>query len=379
MTPLTTPAHQPPKTHRHPGLDLARALAIFGMTYIHVIVVLSLDQISQSSISQTFDWFSGRPATLFMLLAGVGVSLRATRHLTPEGGAPNHILTSLWRRGFFFLSLGFLNLILWSGDILRVYGIAYLLALPLLRVGNRGLWFLVAAIPLLFLCLNFFLNFERNWNFSTLEYANLWTLEGSMLNLFFNGFRAVLPWVAVFFLGMIIGRLDLSKSALCLRWLTAAALIALAAEWLSVSLLSATLPLVDPAEAEDVQALFGTHSLPAMPLFLLSSGGLAIVVLMACLLFASARPSFVSEALQAVGRMAFTWYIFHILAILGLAFILDESRPLPVPQASMLWAGLCVLMVLLSLLWRRWMGRGPLERVLRWVEPRAPKEIKVSP
>jgi len=41
----------------------------------------------------------------------------------------------------------------------------------------------------------FVIDFETNWDFATLDYCDLWTLGGGALNLFYNGFRAVLLWV----------------------------------------------------------------------------------------------------------------------------------------------------------------------------------------
>ena len=47
---------------------------------------------------------------------------------------------TILRRGVFLLLAGYLNLVVWSGDILRVYGVSLLLAAWLLRSPGRTLW-----------------------------------------------------------------------------------------------------------------------------------------------------------------------------------------------------------------------------------------------
>ncbi|MFI4876694.1 MAG: heparan-alpha-glucosaminide N-acetyltransferase domain-containing protein, partial [Blastopirellula sp. JB062] len=187
------------------GLDVARAIAIGGMALIHFATVLSNKHFGDA-LGWLIDKIAGRPAAAFMILAGIGVSLQVLR-------SDNIPRRRLWRRGLFFLAIGYANLILWPADILRVYGVAYLAAALLATLSTPKLWVAAGSLVPLFAALVFSINFETNWDFETLHYENLWTLNGGLLNLFYNGFRAVLPWLSLFFLGMIIGRQDLRSSA----------------------------------------------------------------------------------------------------------------------------------------------------------------------
>ena len=122
---------------------------------------------------------------------------------------------------------------------------------------------------------------------------------------------------------------------------------------------------------ETIKALFGTDSMPPLPLFLLSSGGAAVAVIALCVRAAEARPGALWIApLAAMGQMALTWYVFHILFGLGtvVALGLATREPLPVGQAcGLLFFSAAVL---ISWLWKRrfpqWparMGHAPARRL----------------
>ena len=73
------------------------------------------------------------------------------------------------------------------------------------------------------------------------------------------------------------------------------------------------------------------------------------------------------RALAAMGQMALTWYVFHILFGLGTVVALGwtTSQPLPVGQrCGLLFFSAAVL---ISWLWKRHFRNGPLEWVMRRV------------
>ena len=109
----------------------------------------------------------------------------------------------------------------------------------------------------------------------------MWTLNGGTMNLFYNGFRAVLPWVGVMFFGMWIGRFDLrnSKVRKSIHGVGPDRLGNCRVAFVWFALLQMLTPYTPQSEHETLVALFGTDSLPAMPLFLFSSGGFAIAVI----------------------------------------------------------------------------------------------------
>lgn len=346
------------------GVDVARAVAIAGMALIHFGLVLSIADLDSTWFGQFINRLSGRPATMFMILAGIGVALRMRGR--DDVAVQTDVRASLVRRGVFFFVFGYMNLMLWPGDILRVYGIAYFLAACVLTVSNRLLIMAAAAVVAAFVGLMFVLEFETNWNFETLAYANLWTLSGGAMNLFFNGFRAVLPWVGLLFVGMLIGRLDLASGKVQRRLIFAGVALWLCAELTSVMLVQTTFAISPSADRETVVALFGTDSLPPMPMFMLSSGGLAIAVIASCIATGSSTSNRrVVEFVAAAGQLAFTWYIAHIVIVIAAGVLTDFRGDVSILVTYFVAAVFTAIMLATSAMYRKRFRHGPLEYVLR--------------
>ena len=73
-------------------------------------------------------------------------------------------------------------------------------------------------------------DYETGWNWRSLEYTGLWTADGLLRHLFFNGFHPVVPWTAFLLLGMWLGRQDVGSPACRRRLLLGGATVALVAE-----------------------------------------------------------------------------------------------------------------------------------------------------
>src|SRR5438876_3562118 len=128
-------------SNRIHGYDFARALAILGMTIVHFALVMSIQSLRPTWLAQFVNFFDGRAAATFVLLAGAGLALRSTHAISQDNSRGlSKTKRSLFKRGVFLLVIGFINLIIWPGDILRVYGISICLAVWLLRASNRWLW-----------------------------------------------------------------------------------------------------------------------------------------------------------------------------------------------------------------------------------------------
>lgn len=345
-------------------MDVARAIAIAGMALIHFAMVLSSNQMD-GPLSWFIDRLSGRPATIFMILAGIGVSLRFARVTTDQ--KRTEIRWNLAKRGVFFLLFGYVNLVVWPGDILRVYGVAYLFAAWLSTGKDRTLLSTAFAVFSSFTVLIFVVDFETNWDFTTLEYANLWTLTGATMNLFYNGFRAVLPWIGLLFVGMWIGRRDLRSSIVRKRLIVGGFTIWLAAEAISYRLLSAIYPMITDADREDIFAILGTDSLPPMPLFLLSSTGVSIAIIALCVELCERLPKAWYQPLAAAGQLAFTWYIGHIFIVVAAGVITDFAGDFLLKKTYTIAIGFAVVMCAISAVYKRRFRHGPLEWLLRKV------------
>jgi uncharacterized membrane protein YeiB len=117
---------------------------------------------------------------------------------------------------------------------------------------------------------------------------------------------------------------------------------------------------------ETITALFGTDSMPPLPLFLLSAGGAAVAVIAACVRAAGAWPRAPWVApMAAMGQMALTWYMVHIVLGLGTIVALGLARREPMPAGQACGLLFFSAAVLVSWLWKRRFRNGPLEWVMR--------------
>jgi uncharacterized protein len=72
-----------PASSRIGGYDVARALAIFGMVLVNYSSMLQVAAFSPPWLKNVIDFIYGRSAVMFVMLAGLPVSLIAAGHATP--------------------------------------------------------------------------------------------------------------------------------------------------------------------------------------------------------------------------------------------------------------------------------------------------------
>jgi uncharacterized membrane protein YeiB len=250
---------------------------------------------------------------------------------------------------------------------LRVYGVSLVVAAGLIDAPPRRLLLWALAFAVGFVALIVALDFGKHWDWSTLTYRQLWTPTGLVRNLFYDGFRSVFPWTGFLLFGMWLGRLDLRDQYVNRRVLIAALGSALGIEAISRICVSFFLAHSQGMDAETVKALFGTESMPALPLFLLASGGEATAVIAVCVRLSGERPSRAVQPLAATGQMALTWYFAHIVLGLGSIEALGLVSSQSLPVAAGCGVGFFVVAVLVSWLWKMRFRHGPLEWVLRRV------------
>src|SRR5262249_48919426 len=134
----TSPRQFPATKERIAGYDIARSFALLGMIVVHFSLVMTADRSSPGWLVSILGFLDGRAAATFVILAGVGVTLRSQRAAAnADPHAIAHVQRTLICRGLFLLVVGFLNLRIWPGDILRVYGVSLLLAARLANASNR--------------------------------------------------------------------------------------------------------------------------------------------------------------------------------------------------------------------------------------------------
>jgi len=319
------PAARPLK--RIEGFDVARAVAIAGMVIIHFTEALSYET-KPARLQELVGLLDGRAAALFVILAGIGVTLM-TRSAASSGDA-QAIRQARWlcvRRGVFLLVLGFLNYAIWPADILRVYGISLIVAATLLTANKRTLLIVSSLFAITFIGMLITIEYTPHGGWNTDTYLAAWTPTNILRDLFYAGSRSVCPWTGVLLFGMWLGRLDWRLPETQWKALACAGTLLVSAEvvsWWLVSLLTEEPVSLD---SEVVVTLLGTQSMPPMPQFLLAAGSAAVFVIAICNLTANRfQGNVVIWALAALGRMALTWYLCHIALTCMVAAVIAALR-----------------------------------------------------
>ncbi|KNH15327.1 membrane protein [Arthrobacter sp. ZBG10] len=230
-----------PATGRLYGIDAARGLALLGMMATHLLATF------EQNANLTPTWiglaFSGRAAALFAVLAGVGLALSTGKH-QPLAGSP------LWaaRRGVALralviaavgLTLGGLEVNL--AIILVHYALLFLCVLPFMGLGLRPLcawaagWLLVSPVLAYLL---------RPWLLAGTpplklghnpSWEDLGTPARLLADLFFTGYYPVFQWLSYLLVGLVIGRLALSKAQVPVLLLVGGTVTAVLAKTLGVT------------------------------------------------------------------------------------------------------------------------------------------------
>jgi uncharacterized membrane protein len=379
------------------GLDVARALALFGMMATHLLP----DTVDGETVTWWQQLCGGRAAALFALLAGVSLALVTPRPAstgtpttpedpgTPEEPGTPERRTALRaaRAGVVVRAavIGLLGLLLGGLDtgiavILTYYAVLFLLGLPFLGWGWRRLALFAAGWAVLAPVLSHLVRTglpERVGANPSLGFLTAQPLR-LLGELLFTGYYPAVPWLTYLLAGLAIGRLPLHRVRVAAALAAIGAATALAAwgtAWLvlhrlgGLARLRADAPDAVPFDTMSVdQALvrgtFGTtpstswwwltvaapHS--STPLDLLHTTGSAMLVIGLCLLAARAAPRALG-ALFAAGTMTLSLYSLHLVA---LALDLGPTDG----TAALFWWHVAVA-ALLAMLWRATVGRGPLE------------------
>ena len=361
--------------NRIEGYDLARALAIFGMVVVNFKIAMAVGawgveaQAGPGWLHSLTGLLDGRAAAVFVVLAGVGMTLGARRALSSGVAAELRATrVTLWKRAAFLFVGGMLFSLVWDPDILHFYGWYIGISALLIGCRNRTLLWLAALLVMAFAGMVFTLDYEAGWDFDTLTYSGFWTVAGQTRNLFFNGFHPVVPWLAFLLVGIWLGRQDMLNPSVRRRVLIIGAGVALVTEAVSATLVELLTRNASAADAELIGELLGTEVLPPMPLYMLAAGGTALAVISLCVGFSQRFPDAPGHrALIAAGRLSLTIYVGHV--ILGLGILEAVGRL----EGQSLWFAVTtavafyVLAVSFALLWTRRWSYGPLEWVMRRV------------
>jgi uncharacterized membrane protein YeiB len=337
------------QVQRLDGVDLARALAMIGMLAVHI----GPENVPDFG-GRVYALAHGRASVLFVLVAGVGISLLAP-HCTRHRDAR---LKLAWM-ALVLLPLG---LALQKLDhpvavILHHYSAFFLLGLCLLGVPKRQLLALAVMItalaPLLYLT-----GRMLEPELFARKAVSISNSPGAiLLALLVSGPYPLLTWSAPLVWGMWLGRLDLRKHTTRLAICLAGAGMAVLAPVISGLLVAAS---GAPRSNVEWRYLLVDTAHSQMPLWLISATGSALFVLGGTLFLADRWRKLV-HPLVALGQMALTMYVAHLLVLIWWGRKLTQEEVVPAAITVLL---LTTAAMVFALAWQRFMRRGPIEALI---------------
>ena len=349
------------------GVDIARGLAVLGMFVAHLGHGTPDGQHSPA-------WFvvaDGRPSATFAILAGLSIALFTGGRTPPRGPALVHGWLRIATRAVvvFVIGLGLTALGTPVAVILPSYAVTFLLvaafiALPPLAVGAMALAAAFVGPTVLAALLH------PGADGTAPVQAGLG--DSFFLDLVLTGYYPAIVWVAYMLLGLCVGRLDLrSPRVQAVMGVTGLGLV-LVGYGGGDYLRSVVRPTTELAFQ-----LLRTDPHADSTFEVLGNCGVALVLLAVVLalttLPATARVSRVLlYPLAATGAMALSAYSGHIVAI---ALLGHDVVWYTESNAVLGWFVVVTLVV--CTLWTRFVGRGPLEMLMRLVTVgpyRAPAE-----
>jgi uncharacterized membrane protein YeiB len=381
-----------PTTGRLIGIDLARGLAVLGMYSAHV----GPDVTVGGPVGFLLETARGRSSALFALLAGFSLVIITGRPRPRTGRAGRQAVVRIAIRAVVLVILGYaLTALDTEVDvILSFYGLLFLAVLPLHRLRAATLALIAASGALILPQLLYSVRKSIEvgaWADAVIQADPLARISGTdgVVELLFTGEYPVLTWAPFLIAGMAVSRLDFTRPAIRARLaLTGGALavVGYGGSWLALRLVPHALSVISSAtgggsassawwsdtvgEPENGTPLAwllvaAPHSQTTFSV--LGNTGVALVVVAACLTVADRMPRLTRWArpVSAVGAMALTAYVLHIVALWLLSDVWHVALAEDETMAALpVLLGFIGAAMLLATVWARYFRRGPLEYLL---------------
>jgi uncharacterized membrane protein YeiB len=391
-------------------VDLARALAVFGLYVVHLGPSVSY---ASGIVAWVRHVTEGRSSALFATLAGFSLMLIAGRLEPKTGVAGRQAKARIAIRAAVLLVLGTV-MINFYGDvvILASYGLFFLLAMPLLRLSAKTLAIIAAGVAVFGPVLAFGLKtlVTEPARAAAKAYDPLSQLGGAgLLDLTLTGFYPAIPWMAFNIAGMALGRLDVTSATVRKRLAVfgpALAVFAYGTSWLLAQLIDGVREAADMQSArgpgsgsgmgmgkgpKDLGAMGDMGSMPpnttgsgwslltsgphsGMPFDVIGCIGVAITVIVLAMMAIDRLPLLqrLAAPIIAVGTMSLTAYVGHFLLssqMSGASGASGDSMTGVTAGAESQASWTPVLMFIFgamafAFIWSRFFKKGPLEYLL---------------
>ena len=348
------------------GYDFARGVAIIGMVFVNFKTVMVAE--TDAFLYQILELLSGKAAALFVVLAGVGITLMyqsAKRKNDPS--KIKQVKISLLKRSIFLFVVGLSYYFIWPADILHYYGLYLPIGILFLSVSRKWLQISSLLIIIGYSILMLFFNYETGWDWNSLEYTDFFTVNGFFRNLFLNGFHPVLPWIAFLLIGIWIGRLNFHDKKTRKRATIFSLLTFIVFKSISIFLVD-ILSQLSPSETTDIEYFLGTTPMPPLFFYMTTASSLAVLIISISIYFSEklSHTLFVKQ-MVSTGQLALSNYFFHvIIGMLSIEIFFGKLEAAFSIEFTIMYAALySVLMIVFSHLWRKKFKQGPLEYLMR--------------
>ncbi len=361
MTVVSTPV-----SARSPGPDVVRAVAMAGVVMMnyHGYLILRGGRDDDGVVYDLFDPWTGplstRFAATFVLTAGVGVTLM-TRSSMNDPQRRNELSWRLARRGLLLYGFGVVFDFIWNGSILAYYGALFVLAAVLYRLSSWWLAVIGTTAAVAGWVINWWV-FERSVSGNDTDWlTNPGTRSpvGLLADVFVNGTHPLLPWLAFFCAGIVVGRL-IDPTRPSSQWWRPATV---AAGFGLVS--AATIAGLAATGARSTEVL-STHPFDRGLAYTASALGTALLAFALITAAADALATTATlQVLQSAGQLSLSIYVAHALVFNLLVDWLDIIEPGGIATSLIFAGAVWITTMVAAVAYQRRFGRGPVETLYR--------------
>jgi uncharacterized membrane protein YeiB len=349
------------------AIDAARALAILGMIIVNYRAMSAPDELGPQWLEFGVDRLEGKAAALFVVLAGVGLSLRA-RSWRRRRLVGRTLQLAIIRRSAVLFALGVLHLHVWEWDILHCYGLYLLVGASLMFAS--GVELLAAGAFIISVSLGFL-------GLGVIENpTDFWSARGAFFEMSIRGMFPLFPWAAFLVFGLWLGRRDLRLLFTKRSAVAVALLVVVGTELITDSLM--------PEHNFDErslrpQMLAVAWPRPATPAFLASGMAVAFLVMAGLSAWERWKPDgTLLELMARTGRLSLTIYLAHAAAILvadAHGWFTGDDLPRVLGFGCVVYG----VSMFAASWWTRRYDHGPIEAIVRQIADAPAETDRVAP
>ena len=345
--------------------DIVRALAVLGMIVVnyHVIMLEFSTGYKHKFFMHIGEILTGRAAALFIMLAGIGITLMAKSALISEDtGKLSDVRKKILKRCLALFLMGHLFWLYWRADILHFYALFLSLGALLLNFSGKAIWMIIFLIMAIYTGIFWLTGGDPDISY-IFNFKGI--LSKNLSDMLFSGYYSAFPWLSFLLLGIWFGKRQLMGNAISSRKIAIGALVVFL---LSEQLLSIGEKSFPDPTASLTALLLTREAFPLSPLFALSAGSGGILIIIATMAACRNRLALdLLMPLKNVGRLSLTIYVSHVF--IAFAFY-DFFKPrlsddYYVSAVINFFLLTCLFYLVFANLWCRYFKFGPLEWILR--------------